>query len=207
MNKENEISVENEKELNVDTAEETVEEVKETVSEENVAETEEKVPVETEADKEAKPKKSKKILFIVIACVIVAAIAAGVAAILLLGGNGPMDDPDNIATGEKVEHTITVKTAGGMVMSELDVYVYDNADLSNMVDFAKTSAEGKVSFNLAKSAEYAIVLSGVPKGYDVKESYTFDGEKANIVLTSELVKMKIFQQLSSVSVMLCMISL
>ena len=44
MNKENEISVENEKELNVDTAEETVEEVKETVSEENVAETEEKVP-------------------------------------------------------------------------------------------------------------------------------------------------------------------
>ena len=188
MNKENEISVENEKELNVDTAEETVEEVKETVSEENVAETEEKVPVETEADKEAKPKKSKKILFIVIACVIVAAIAAGVAAILLLGGNGPMDDPDNIATGEKVEHTITVKTAGGMVMSELDVYVYDNADLSNMVDFAKTSAEGKVSFNLAKSAEYAIVLSGVPKGYDVKESYTFDGEKANIVLTSELVK-------------------
>jgi len=182
MNKENEISVKNE--ATVETAEETTE----VVSEETTVDAEESVSVDADTDKEPKPKKSKKILIIVIACVLLAAIATGVAVLLMGGSEGFSDDPDDVVTGEKVEHSISIKTAGGMVMSDLDVYVYDNADLSNMVDFAKTSAEGKVSFNLAKGAEYAIVLSGVPKGYDVKECYVFDGEKADIVLKSELVK-------------------
>lgn len=186
MNKENEMSVETEKDLSVETVEE-VAEVETKAAEEETVETEENTTVEAEDKKETK-KKSKKPLVIAIACVLALAIIAGVCAILFLGEDSPIINPDNVVTGEKVEHSISVKTAGGMVMPELDVYVYDNADLSNMVDFAKTSAEGKVSFNLAKGAEYAIVLSGVPKGYDVKESYVFEGEKADIVLKSELVK-------------------
>ena len=91
----------------------------------------------------------------------------------------PQDD------AAKVEYSVTLNTAGGMSMSEIDVYVYSGEDLQ---DYAKTNSEGKISFNLSEYDEYSIVLSGVPKGYDVKENYSFDGKKAEITLTSSVIK-------------------
>ena len=128
--------------------------------------------------------KKKKILLIVLACVLVLAIAGGiVAAVVLGGGNSFSNDP----TGENTTYNVSVKTAGGMALSEIDVYVYDSKNLDNMRDYGKTNENGEISFNIPKSSKYAIVLSGVAKGYDVKESYKFDGESAEIVLTSSLI--------------------
>ncbi len=98
----------------------------------------------------------------------------------------PSGDGD-VATGEPTAYTVSVKTAGGMAMAEIDVYIYTDESLENMQDYAKTNAEGTVSFNLPKSDKYAIVLSGVKKGYQVEKSYAFEGENASIVLTSALV--------------------
>lgn len=127
--------------------------------------------------------KKRKVLFIVLACVLVLGIGALVTILLLnsdsVGGGA--------ASGEKTTYTVSIETAGGMAMSEIDVYVYDNKKLGNMQDYAKTNEEGEVTFNLPKNSKYAIVLAGVPKGYDVKDSYKFKGEKANIKLTSSLI--------------------
>ena len=101
--------------------------------------------------------------------------------------DGPKDN------AEKVEYSVTLKTAGGMVMSEIDVYVYSGEELQ---DYAKTNAEGKISFNLPEYDKYSITLSGVPKGYDVAESYAFDGKSADITLTSAVIA---DEELSTVS--------
>ena len=125
----------------------------------------------------------KKKLFIILACVLVVAIAALVVILLTnsgtIGGGG--------STGEKTTYTVNIKTAGGMAMSEIDVYIYDTKKLNNMENYAKTDSEGNVTFNLGKSSKYAIVLSGVPKGYKVDKYYSFKDESAEIVLTSSLI--------------------
>lgn len=128
--------------------------------------------------------KRKKILFIIIAAVLVLAIVGTTLFVVL--------SKDGATTGNKrpqgnTTYTVNVKTAGGMALSEIDVYVYDNDKLKDMQDYTKTDEKGSATFNLDKSSDYAIVLSGVSKGYDVKKSYSFEGEKANIVLTSSLI--------------------
>ncbi len=93
----------------------------------------------------------------------------------------------DVATGEPTSYTVSVTTAGGMALSDIDVYIYTDESRENMQDYAKTNAEGTVTFNMPGSDKYAIVLSGVKKGYDVKESYAFEGTSASIVLTSSLI--------------------
>ncbi len=129
--------------------------------------------------------KKKKILLIVVACVAALAIVGGIIAAVVLGGNG--GNGGSQSSGDKTTYSVSVETAGGMPMAEVDVAVYDSDNLKNMQDYGKTDSNGKISFNIPKNGNYAIVLSSVPKGYDVKESYKFKGESANIVLTSSLV--------------------
>ena len=94
---------------------------------------------------------------------------------------------DGSGTGEATEYTVNLKTAGGMDMAGIDVYVYADSSLGDMKTFGQTNDKGSVSFNLPQSNSYAIVLSGVPKGYDLKDSYSFSGNTATITLTSALV--------------------
>ncbi|MBE6809968.1 MAG: redoxin domain-containing protein [Ruminococcaceae bacterium] len=130
--------------------------------------------------------KAKKVLFIIIASVLVLAIIATTVFIAFRnknsGGNDDFDRPQG-----NTLYTLSVKTAGGMAMSGLDVYVYTDDSLSDMIDYTKTNDDGKATFNLDESADYAIVLTPVPKGYAVEESYKFDGTSKEIVLTSSLI--------------------
>ncbi len=101
------------------------------------------------------------------------------------------DNPDSTtgaASGEKATYTVSVKTQGGMAMSGLDVYVYEDDTPSDMVNYGQTDAEGKVTFQLPKSENYAVELKGVPKGYDLAKSYAFNGSTAAITLTSALIE-------------------
>ena len=93
----------------------------------------------------------------------------------------------NVDNAKKITYTVSLKTQGGMAMSEIDVYVYADDTLKDLKNFAATDENGNVSFSLPENGKYAIALSGVPKGYDVKDSYSFDGEKADITLTSSLI--------------------
>ena len=129
--------------------------------------------------------KKKKILLIVLSCVLVLAIAGGIVAAVVLGGGESLGSE---TPGENTTYSVSVKTAGGMALSEIDVYIYDSKKKDNMKDMGKTDENGKVTFNLPKSSKYAIELSGLAKGYEVEESYKFDGESAEIVLTSSIIK-------------------
>ncbi len=103
------------------------------------------------------------------------------------GGDESSNVSGNEATGEKATYTVSVKSNGGVALSELDVYIYKGAELKDMKDFAKTNENGEVTFSLPKSDDYFIVVSGAPKGYKVEKSYGFIGTSSTIVLTSSLV--------------------
>ena len=130
--------------------------------------------------------KSKKLLFIIIAAVLVVAIVAGT--VLWVFGKKPSgDEPEFDRPQGNTQYTLNVKTAGGMAMSNIDVYIYTDDSLGDMIDYTKTNDKGEATFNLDKSDAYAIVLTSVPKGYAVDESYKFDGTSKEIVLTSSLI--------------------
>ncbi len=69
------------------------------------------------------------------------------------------------------EYTVEVKTSGGMILSEVDVSVYADDTMQDLVWRAKTDAEGKTSFKAPTSEGCVIVLSELAEGYVAKESY------------------------------------
>ena len=83
-------------------------------------------------------------------------------------------------------YTVTVKTAGGMALEGIDVYVYADDKKTDMKSFAKTNESGVATFNL-EAGSYYIFLENVAKGYQVAPNYTFNGNNATIVLKSAVV--------------------
>ncbi len=108
-------------------------------------------------------------------------------------GDGDTDNPGDqiseedaaIATGGT--YVVNVKTAGGMVLSGISVYVYADDTLSDLKSFKEVDENGKAIFELEAGGNYAVTITGAPKGYEVKESYGFTSNVANIILTSSVI--------------------
>ena len=103
-------------------------------------------------------------------------------------GNKDEVDPEDAAIAGGNTYVVNVKTAGGMPLSGVAVYVYKDDSLKDLVQFKETDAKGKIIFTMDESKDYAVTLTGIPKGYDVKESYSFKDNIATITLTSSLIK-------------------
>lgn len=102
------------------------------------------------------------------------------------GGNGT-EDSGNSGSNAAGTYEVNVETVGGMALSDIDVAVYSDKEFTDLQGYATTNEEGAVTLDLPAADEYHIVLSGVPKGYEVAESYSFDGTKADIDLNSSLI--------------------
>ena len=104
------------------------------------------------------------------------------------GKNGGNNSENNGSeAGDKVSHTISVKSVAGLAMADLDVYIYGDDQLTDLVDFASTDESGIANISLPEGGEYYITLSGVGKGYEVKDYYTFSGTTAVITLNTSLI--------------------
>ncbi len=132
---------------------------------------------------------------IIIGAVALVAIIAIVVAVIFLSGDGKKDGSQggeekttsSVENGTKGTYTVSVKTQGGMVMPEIDVYVYADDSLSDLKEYKTTNEDGIVNFELPVSEDYAIALTGVPKGYKVETSYKFSGNTAVISLSSSII--------------------
>ena len=130
---------------------------------------------------------AKRLMSLLLALAVVMSMAGVLAG---CNGNQDPDSPENTtggASGETVTYTVSVVTKGGMKMSGLDVYIYADESLADMVNYGQTDEEGVVTFQLPGNDKYAIELRGVPEGYDTAKYYTFDGSAAAITLTSALI--------------------
>lgn len=90
-------------------------------------------------------------------------------------------------SGESVAYSVSVESAGGMPLQGVAVSVYTDEALTNMQGYSQTDEGGMASISLPEGGQYYIALSGVPKGYDLQKSYSFNGTAANITLSSSLV--------------------
>ena len=129
---------------------------------------------------------SKRLLSLLLVFAVVMSMA-GVLAGCSKENTGATESTTPTTSNETATYTVSVKTKGGMVMSGLDVYVYKDNTLTDMVNYGQTNEEGKVTFQLPKSDAYAVELRGVPKGYDLEKSYSFNGSTAAITLNSQLI--------------------
>ena len=129
--------------------------------------------------------KSKKLLFIIISIVLVLAIVAAIVVPMLTSNSNDGDDTSDRPNGDTL-YTVNIKSNGGMPLSNLDVYIYADDTLGDIVDYTKTNDNGTATFNLDKNSNYAIVISPLPKGYLAEKSYKFDGTKKDIVISSSL---------------------
>ncbi len=128
--------------------------------------------------------KLKRIVALLLAAVLLLSMAGCVET---PGPTEPGTDPTDGPSGEKADYTITVQTAGGMAMEGLDIYIYADEALDDLEQFGKTDANGKATISLNRKDGYVAVLSGVPKGYALEESYELTGANTVITLTSSLV--------------------
>ncbi len=124
--------------------------------------------------------KLKRMMLLLLAAIMVFSMAACQQA--------PASDPqETVAVQDSANYTVALKSAGGMALAEAEVYVYQADNMSDIVGYGKTDAEGKLTVSLPAGGEYAIQVAGLPKGYQIADSYSFNGTHADITVTSSLV--------------------
>ena len=94
---------------------------------------------------------------------------------------------EEIVKGSNVSYTVTVQSFGGMPMQGVSVAVYEDDTLADLQAHAATDANGVARFELPEHSGYAVVLSGVPKGYQLQDSYSLKNNTA-ITLKSAVVQ-------------------
>ena len=87
-----------------------------------------------------------------------------------------------------VSYTVNIHSAGGMALPGVDVYIYADNTLTDLVQYGETDANGCVTFSIPDSSSYAITLSGLPKGYSAETAYSFSGSHTDIALTSSVIE-------------------
>ena len=120
-----------------------------------------------------------------------AAILAVVVCLCLcvaLGACNKEKTPAATGNGEMATYTVTVKSAGGLPLEKVAVSVYADGSLSDLKGYDETDEKGIATIELEGGIDYAISLSGCPKGYQVEDSYSLNGTKTEIVLTSSVVQ-------------------
>lgn len=92
-------------------------------------------------------------------------------------------------TGKETRaYTIAISNEGGQPLEEIGVYIYTDSTMQELVWFAKTDAQGRLSFQDAASDSFVAVLDGVPAGYLVEEFYPLTGENTQIILEAGLME-------------------
>lgn len=92
------------------------------------------------------------------------------------------------ATGENVTYSLTVKSQGGVALSDISVYVYENDSLNDLIAVLATDQEGKASFEYRSGKGYVAVLGTVPSGYSVEKFYPITGQNTEIILSVQIVE-------------------
>lgn len=86
------------------------------------------------------------------------------------------------SAGGAVTYTVTVTNKAGKPVEEVGVFIYEDETKEELVWFARTDAEGKVSFTYTADTPCVATLSELPEGYTCEEIYNIEGPDTTIVL-------------------------
>ena len=100
--------------------------------------------------------------------------------------NTPAETQPN-AGDTKLDFSVTVKSAGGLPLSGVNVYVYTDNTLEDLVNYGTTDALGQTKISMKSAQGYVAVLSGLPEGYKTEASYPLTGLATEITVTSSVI--------------------
>ena len=84
------------------------------------------------------------------------------------------------------EYTVVLQSDSGYPLEGVGIYVYTDATQQELVWFARTDAEGKITFRDVTSEGYIAVLDGVSSDYIVEENYPLTGEHTVITVVAQM---------------------
>lgn len=96
------------------------------------------------------------------------------------GGNSGSSDT-------KINYAVTVKSVGGLALSGVNVYIYADSTKEDLVSYGATDATGKAVISMPRKDGYVAVLSGLPQGYTVEDSYPLSGVDTTLTVTSQVI--------------------
>lgn len=99
--------------------------------------------------------------------------------ILFAGCNGTSNET------EKVAYTVKIETVGGMLLEDVLVEIYKDAEMQNLQWAAETDKNGAITFNAESSKTFYAVLKEAPDGYKLEDNYEVTRE--NTVISLEAV--------------------
>ena len=116
--------------------------------------------------------------------VFLAGILAMLMILLVSCGKKPVAQPTEAPAAQTPGiFTVQLRSDSDYPLEGIGVYVYTDATKQELVWFARTDAEGKITFRDVTSEGYIAVLDGVSTDYLVEEYYLLTGE--NTVITVE----------------------
>lgn len=87
---------------------------------------------------------------------------------------------------EKVQYTIQFKTVGGLLLDDVLVKVYKDAELKSLQWGAETDRDGIIKFDAEPSQKYYAVIEEKLDGYKVESSYEINNQNTEISLETVL---------------------
>ena len=111
--------------------------------------------------------KKRLIIGIAAACAVLVLLGC---LFLLPGGNSPTGG--QVKPGDAA--TVTVKNRAGTPLQNVQVYIYEDKSLGELVTFAKTDAQGQMTYT-ATAAGNVAVLKGLAAGYKNEAYYALSG--------------------------------
>ena len=83
-------------------------------------------------------------------------------------------------------YTVELCSDSDHPLEGIGIYVYTDETQQELVWFARTDAEGKITFRDVTCEGYIAVLDGVSSDYIVEEAYQLDGEHTKIVVEAQM---------------------
>ena len=114
----------------------------------------------------------------------ITAIILSFALLLSLTGCTTSAPTETVTETAVNNYTVNIRSAGGMPLPSVDVYIYADSSLTDLVQYGETDENGSMTLTMPESDSYAITVSGLPKGYITENSYSFKDASANIILIS-----------------------
>ncbi len=84
------------------------------------------------------------------------------------------------------DFTLKVESEWGQGFSEINVRIYADKELTDLVWAQDTDSDGTASFKAIAEKEYYATLENVPTGYETKDCYTITEKNSSIVLKAHL---------------------
>ena len=120
--------------------------------------------------------------------IFLAAVLAVLLALLASCGKGSAGQQTETTPAQNTPSVYTVELCSdsGYLLENVGIYVYTDATQQELVWFARTDAEGKITFRDVTCEGYIAVLDGVSSDYIVEETYSLTGEHTLITVVAQM---------------------